>query len=182
MRATIHALAQMNPAALTIQQICREAEVSAPTLYYHFGNKDGLIAAAIERLVADWLGLLDRQVSREGSLDDTLDQAVLGWKAMIQAPTRPLAVFVWVTLLAAGTTQQSKDALIRARDRSHDMVLEALTPHLAEAAVADRVAALIIDAVIAAALQFQLDGNEDAVSDRLDSLADVVRRAARLAG
>ena len=46
MRATIHALSQMDPAALTIQQICREAEVSAPTLYYHFGNKDGLIAAA----------------------------------------------------------------------------------------------------------------------------------------
>ena len=59
--ATIHALAEMNPAALTIQQICREANVSAPTLYYHFGNKDGVIAAAIERLVYDWLEVIDQQ-------------------------------------------------------------------------------------------------------------------------
>lgn len=176
--ATIHALAEMNPAALTIQQICREAGVSAPTLYYHFGNKDGVIAAAIERLVSDWLELLDQQVSREGSLDETLDQAVLGWEAMIKAPSRPLVVFVWVTLLAAANSEQSRDALVRARDRSHDMVRQALVLHLPSAALADSIATLLIDAVIAAALDFQLDEDETGLRRRLNSLAQVVRMAA----
>jgi AcrR family transcriptional regulator len=178
LRATIHALSQMDPAALTIQQICRAANVSAPTLYYHFGNKDGLIAAGIERLVSDWLDLLDQQVSREGSLDDTLDQAVLGWEAMIQAPSRPLVVFVWVTLLAAANSQQSRDALIRARDRSHEMVRQALVAHLPSDTLADSIATLVIDAVIAAALEFQLDGDETGLRRRLNSLVQVVRMAA----
>ncbi len=93
LRATIDALAQMDPASLTIQRICQQASVTAPTLYYHFGSKDGLIAAAVERLVSDWLDLLDRQVSREGDLEQMLAQAVTGWEAMILTPARPLVVF-----------------------------------------------------------------------------------------
>ena len=111
-------------------------------------------------------------------LDETLDQADLGWEAMIQAPSRPLAVFVWVTLLAAGTSQQSRDALIRARDRSHDMIHSALLPHLASDVRADSIAALVLDAVISAALEFQLDGDENSLRRRLNSLAHVVRMAA----
>ena len=176
--ATIHALAEMNPAALTIQQICREANVSAPTLYYHFGNKDGVIAAAIERLVYDWLEVIDQQVSREGSLDDLLAQAVLGWEAMIKAPSRPLAVFVWVTLLAAANSGQSREALIRARDHSHEMVSQALRVHFPTGTLADTIATLVIDAVIAAALEFQLDEDEKGLRRRLNSLVQVVRMAA----
>jgi len=176
--ATIHALSEMNPAALTIQQICREANVTAPTLYYHFGNKDGVIAAAIERLVYDWLEVIDQQVSREGSLDDLLAQAVQGWESMIQAPSRPLVVFVWVTLLAAANSQQSRAALIRARDHSHEMVSLALHVHVPNRAVADTIATLVIDAVIAAALEFQLDGDVDGLRRRLNSLIEVVRIAA----
>ena len=118
LRATIDGLTQLDPAALTIQQICRAAEVTAPTIYYHFGNKDGLLAAAVEQLVTDWLAMIDAAVSREGSLDQTLEQAIGAWEATITAPTRPIAVFAWATLLLAGSSEECRDALIRARDRS----------------------------------------------------------------
>lgn len=178
LRATMRVLTEMDPTALTIHRICDEANVSPPTLYYHFGSKDGLVAAAVERLVSDWLAVLDARVSREGPLDDTLGQALEGWEAMIREPSRPLAVFVWVTLLTAGKSQQSRDALIRARDRSHDMVRQALIPHMADAGESDRVSALLLDAVIAAALEFQLDGDEAGMRRRLDTLAHFVRMAA----
>ena len=102
LRATIDGLTRLDPAALTIQQICRAAEVTAPTIYYHFGNKDGLLAAAVEQLVTDWLAMMDAAVSREGSLEQTLEQAIGAWEATITAPTRPIAVFAWATLLLAG--------------------------------------------------------------------------------
>ncbi len=179
LQATIAALAEMDPSALTIQHICRQAGVTAPTLYYHFGNKDGLIAAAVERLVSDWLALLDQTVSRQGDLDETLQQAVAGWRAMIQAPTRPVAVFVWVSLLAAPTSEECRDALIRARDRSLEMVRVAMVPHLGDTAVATDVSSLAIDGVIAAALQFHLDGDDTGLQRRLNALARMVRTAAR---
>ncbi len=83
LQATIDGLTQLDPAALTLQRICRAASVTAPTVYYHFGNKDGMIAAAVERLVSDWLQMMDAAVSRDGDLGRTLDQAVGAWEATI---------------------------------------------------------------------------------------------------
>lgn len=34
--------------AMSVSAICRLAEVSAPTLYWHFGNKEGLLAAVLK--------------------------------------------------------------------------------------------------------------------------------------
>lgn len=176
--ATIEALAEMDPAALTIQHICRRAGATAPTLYYHFGSKDGLVAAAVERLVSDWLTLLDATVAREGDLDVTLDQAVAGWRAMIQAPTSPVVVFVWVTLLAARTSEESRDALIRARDRSHEMIREAVAAYFGDTALADDLASVVVGGVISAALQFHLDHDEAELTERLTAMVRVVRAVA----
>lgn len=180
LRATIDGLTQLDPAALTIQQICRAAEVTAPTIYYHFGNKDGLLAAAVEQLVTDWLSMIDAAVSREGGLDQTLEQAIGAWEATITAPTRPIAVFAWATLLLAGSSEECRDALIRARDRSLSMVTEALAQYVNQVHARD-LASLTIDAVVAAALQYELDKDRAALRTRLDGLGRLVGATATLA-
>lgn len=178
LQATIAGLAQMDPAALTIKRICQAADVTAPTVYYYFGSKDGLIAAAVERLVNDWMGLMDRGVSREGSLEQALDQAVVWWDRMIRAPEQPLAVFVWITLLE-GSSQQSREALIRARDRSHELVAQALATYMDDAGLAQDLAGLVVDAVIAAALEYHLDGDAAGLQRRLRTMTEIVRTVAR---
>ena len=177
LQATIDGLTQLDPAALTLQRICKAAGVTAPTVYYHFGNKDGMITAAVERLVADWLAMMDASVSREGGLDITLAQAIGAWEATITSPTRPITVFAWVTLLVAGSSQECRDALIRARERSLVLVTAALTPHMDEP-TASRLAGLVIDAVVAAALQYELDKDRSALRGRLEDLVGLVGAAA----
>ena len=177
LQATIDGLTQLDPAALTLQRICKAADVTAPTVYYHFGNKDGMITAAVERLVADWLAMMDASVSREGGLDTTLEQAIGAWEATITSPTRPITVFAWVTLLVAGSSQECRDALIRARERSLVLVTAALTPHMDEP-TASRLAGLVIDAVVAAALQYELDKDRSALRGRLEDLVGLVGAAA----
>jgi AcrR family transcriptional regulator len=179
LRATIDGLTRLDPAALTIQQICRAAEVTAPTIYYHFGNKDGLLAAAVEQLVTDWLAMMDAAVSREGSLEQTLEQAIGAWEATITAPTRPITVFAWATLLLAGTSEECRDALLRARDRSLVLVTEALAQYVDEV-LAGELASLVIDAVVAAALQYELDKDRAGLRTRLGGLGRLVSGAAAL--
>jgi AcrR family transcriptional regulator len=179
LRATIDGLTRLDPAALTIQQICRAAEVTAPTIYYHFGNKDGLLAAAVEQLVTDWLAMMDAAVSREGSLEQTLEQAIGAWEATITAPTRPITVFAWATLLLAGTSEECRDALLRARDRSLTLVTEALANHVDDVR-AGELASLVIDAVVAAALQHELDRDRTALRARLDGLGRLVAASTAL--
>ena len=175
---TIDALSRLDPAALTIQQICRNAGVTAPTIYYHFGNKDGLLAAAVERLVRDWVDLMDAGVPRRGDLEETLEIAIQGWESMICSTTRPLAVFAWVTLMSAETSQQSRQALVRARDRSQQLVREALVPHLGDNDLATGLSMVTVDTLIAAALQHHLDRDPAELRRRLTALTALIRAAA----
>jgi AcrR family transcriptional regulator len=179
LQATIDGLTQLDPAALTLQRICRAAGVTAPTVYYHFGNKDGMIAAAIERLAADWVDMMDAAVSREGDLGLTLGQAVAAWEATITAPNRPIAVFAWATLLMAESSEQSRDALIRVRDRTSSMVTESLILHLSDQ-VATQLAGLVIDAVVSSALQYELDRDRQGLRARLEGLVGLVGASAGL--
>jgi AcrR family transcriptional regulator len=176
--ATLQALTRLDPAALTIQSICRDAQVTPPTLYYHFGSKDGLLAAVVERLAEDWIAVLDVTVPRRGDLDETLDTAEQRWEAMIASPGRPMAVFAWVTLLVAEGSDRARDALVRARDRTVEMTRDALLPHFGDPETASDLASLVIDGVVATALEYHLDGDTEAMQRRLSTIMRTVRAVA----
>lgn len=176
LRATIDGLAELNPDALRIQQICRKAAVTPPTIYYHFGNKDGMVAAAVERLVTDWLELMNAAVSREGGLEQTLQEAIEAWESTITAPTRPIAVFAWATLLLAESSDACRDALLKARDTSLRLSTEVLANYLDEES-AGYLAGVVVDAVVAAALQYELDRDRAALRRRLAVVGHIVGAA-----
>lgn len=53
----------------SIGELCREAGVSPPTVYYHFGSKDGLFEAVVEEVLSleDFHGLLHQAVEASSS-------------------------------------------------------------------------------------------------------------------
>lgn len=60
-------------AGATIAAICKQAEVMPPTLYWHFGDKEGLVAAVMERAAERWFeefvpGAGARATARTGAL------------------------------------------------------------------------------------------------------------------
>lgn len=165
------ALTELDPAALTIQQVCSRAEVTPPTVYYHFGSKDELIAAAVDSMVTQWIDQLDSLIDRRGSLDQTLAQAVAAWHMMITAPERPFAVLVWVSMWS----DESRSALIRARTHAQATIREAIVGHLGAIPDSDDLAGLLLDGILGAAVDYQLDSDEDQLRRRLTTLGSVVR-------
>ncbi|MCU0300080.1 MAG: TetR/AcrR family transcriptional regulator [Candidatus Nanopelagicales bacterium] len=174
LRATMAALAELDPAAITIKALCRAAQVTPPTIYYHFGNKDGLLASAVERLVDDWLAAVDAAVGRDTTLAVTIDQAIAAWTGAITAPSRPLAVFAWATLLLADSSEPARAALVRARDRGRGMITDVVALHVPPGPLVDTVAGLVVDSVIAAAVQYELDHDEQGLRARLAALGTAV--------
>ncbi len=174
LEAVIDGLQALDPNALTIQQVCTRAGVKAPTVYYHYGNKDGLIEAAIDSLTARWIAQLDAIVDRSGSLDQTMAQTVSGWKLMITSDERPFAVFVWVAMWSP----ESRVALLRAREHAQALILEALVQYLGPIPEADGLSGMLLDGVIGVAVEYQLDGDQDALDRRLATLISVVQRMA----
>lgn len=173
--AAIKGLTALDPAALSIQRICDSAQVTPPTLYYHFGSKDGLTAAAVDVLVTRWIDLLDVSVDRGGSLDHTLDQAVTAWHAMISSPQRPFAVFVWVSMWS----EESRATLVRAREHAHKLIQDTIVAHVGAITDGDDLAAMLLDGVLGAAVDFQLDSDPDALRRRLTTLTAMIRLAAQ---
>ncbi len=176
LQATIQGLAALDPAALAIQKICGLAEVTPPTIYYQFGSKDGMIAAAVEQLVEQWLAVIDASVSRTGSFQMTVTAAILAWEATITSPTRPIAVFSWVTLLASATSPKCREALIRARQRARAMLAEGLADRV-DPADADDLAGVVLDTVLASSIHYELDGDRALLRERLEALGRTVQRS-----
>lgn len=174
LQAVIDGLQELDPAALTIQQVCRRAEVKAPTVYYYFGNKDGLIAAGVDALTKRWIAQLDALVDRTGTLGQALAQAVTAWEFMITSPQRPFAVFVWVSMWS----QASREALVRAREHAQDLIREAVVEHFDGVTNPDAIAGLLVDGVIGASVEYQLDADPQALHRRLTTLVTVVQHGA----
>jgi AcrR family transcriptional regulator len=173
--ATIDALTQLDPSAVTIKRICRTAQVTPPTIYYHFGSKEGLVAAAVERLAAQWLAVIEAAVGRAGTLPDALARATQVWVASITAPSRPIAVYAWATLLLARSSEPSRLVLSQTRDRARTRIAEVVAVHVGPSPVVDVIAGLVVDAVLASAVQYELDQDADALSARLEGLSTAVK-------
>lgn len=75
LRAAAEVLERGGPAALTTRAVCEAAGVKSPTLYHHFGGKDGLAAALVRRGLAEFMAR-KRAVP---DTDDPMQQLRAGW-------------------------------------------------------------------------------------------------------
>lgn len=86
LRAAAEVLERGGPAALTTRAVCEAAGVKSPTLYHHFGDKDGLAAALVRRGIAEFM---TRKRAVPDS-EDPLQQLRHGWdQAVAFALKRP---------------------------------------------------------------------------------------------
>ncbi|GAP37809.1 helix-turn-helix domain-containing protein [Piscinibacter sakaiensis] len=84
--AAAELLERGGPAALTTRAVCEAAGIKSPTLYHHFGDKDGLSAALVRRGLAQFMAR-KRAVQ---DTDDPLQQLRAGWdEAVAFALQRP---------------------------------------------------------------------------------------------
>ena len=171
LRAVADGLPALDPAAVSVQAICDRAAVRPPSLYHHFGSKDGLVAAAVDALATQWLAQLDQTIDRGASMEVALAQTQLAWLAMITAPQRPFAVFVWTSMWS----EASRPALIRARVQAERFIRDFLVTSLGVVDDADDLARLLLDGLLGASVDYQLDGDGDALRRRLATLVGSVR-------
>ena len=85
LRAAVRLYSHEGIQAVGVNRIMAEAKAAPTTLYRQFGSKDLLVAAAVERWGADWLGWLCERMDRSGhdlrARLDGLWDALAGWFA-----------------------------------------------------------------------------------------------------
>ena len=82
-------LEAQGPGALTTRAVCEAAGIKSPTLYHHFGDKDGLERALVRRGLADFM----RRKHQPLPTADPLDQLRAGWDVALEFALKRPALY-----------------------------------------------------------------------------------------
>lgn len=82
-------LEEHGAAALTTRAVCEAAGVKAPTLYHHFGDKDGLERALVQRGLADFM----QRKRLPSDSADPLEQLRAGWNVALEFALKRPALY-----------------------------------------------------------------------------------------
>lgn len=86
--------------ATPVDELLRQADVSAATLYAQFGSKDGLVAETLRQRLAEWRAVWDQHII--AARDDT-GRLLAVFDALAAYRARPGQTARWCAFLAAAT-------------------------------------------------------------------------------
>ncbi|MEV6322153.1 TetR/AcrR family transcriptional regulator [Nocardia sp. NPDC051787] len=120
-------------AGTSVSAICAEVGVAATSLYWHFGSKEGLLAAVMERGAARWFGALPRWDDLTGDVDERAAQ--LRHRGATAVTGHPLFLRLFYMLaLEGGADAAAVELVQRVRERARGYFGEAIAGMLADAA------------------------------------------------
>lgn len=188
-------MAERGFAATSIGAICKATGLTPPTIYWHFGSKDGLLAAVVERSVDGWYRDLEAAMA-EGSPTDRSTAATSGTVAVAfdrfvevmtdsyRTSPEALRLMLWLGLDRSHPNPEVREAVQKARRRAISLIADGI-----ERFLPDGSRDLFGDAFekLARLLLVHLDGifvthEIDDDADRLDELFALTRTSIAAAG
>src|SRR3990172_3688929 len=171
--AAIDLMAERGYSASSVEALCRRAGVVKTALYWHFGSKEGLLTATLEKVANAWIEEIQKSVYLARDPAQRLERAFEGLRRMVEARPQILRL-----LLAVANERAEVGPETRQRPRAVFQRAEAALVQGIEDAVGrtlpdlDLVAHTTIGLVQAASLRLVLDPEETDL-DRL--FADLQR-------
>jgi AcrR family transcriptional regulator len=105
------------PDALTSRAVCAAARITAPTLYHHFGDMNGLVNALVTKGIAEFMAA--KRAARQ-SLDPTIGLR-RGWDAWIDFALQRPALFKLMIERAARDAELGREVHKIMRDNLERM-------------------------------------------------------------
>lgn len=174
LQAGLDLAAESGPSGMTISQICQRAQVKPPAIYYHFGSKEGLLGAVVERVAVAWLDQLEASQPEEGNIAERLRVAVDGWQAMIEDPAHPIKLLLSVQLDGPDHSAEIEASLRRVYERAREVIAGGIRGAAGEVAEVDVLSDQVLGLVQAAALAFHLESNRKRLRARLRSIGRLI--------
>jgi AcrR family transcriptional regulator len=184
--AAAELLAEGDGETVSTRAICNRADVGPPTLYHHFGDKDGLFEAVVAQRFAEFLTAA-RAVGGSG---DPVEDLRRGWDFHVDFGRRNPAFYVLMTVPTGNGRPRADGRPQAARDARADLV--ALLQDVAGAGrlrgevgpAADTIEAALVGATLHAINNPAAINNPDAINNAAaaavnnpDAAADAVRDA-----
>lgn len=119
-------------AGTSVSAICKRVGVAATSLYWHFGSKEGLLAAVMERGAARWFAGLPRWDDLVGDVEQRAEEVRRRGAAAVTSD--PVFLRLFYLLALEGRADQVAGELVgRVRERARGYFAEAIAAMLADA-------------------------------------------------
>ena len=180
--------------AMAISEVVRAARVPASSIYWHFGSKEGLVAAVAAAAVDRWLALLPEPQALPATGEDRVVAGIAGITRALALDPRavPLVIKVGVELgegkhSALEVVRRARAAVIEYGVRVFGPAFQSLSEREARSA-AERMSALLMATADGIAVNAAIHGRSTAVLSEYESLgelalllygAEAARRVAR---
>ena len=124
--AAVELIAERGYSATSVDALCRRAGIVKTALYWHFGSKEGLLAAVIDRVASAWIDELRSTVSRAGEPRERLAVALAGMRRIVEQRPELLRLLLSVLLERAEGDDETRAALQRAFLRARRAIVETI--------------------------------------------------------
>jgi len=112
LEAAAELISERGYAASGVDEICRRAGVVKSALYWHFGSKEKLLAAVIDRVGKSWVEEVSKSVYLEGTPESRLDRFIEGLEKIAVENGRLLRLLVGVAFQQRAVAPAALEALL----------------------------------------------------------------------
>ena len=123
--------------AARLDDVAECAGVTRGALYHHFGDKQGLIKAIVDRFIGAFDQSIDRLIGKHEPIDRVLERLIVGPLALVESDRHVAAFFELVMLRAPGVSEL--DAVRMHRRQMVTGRIETLSAALGEGAQEGRI-------------------------------------------
>jgi len=157
LNAAVELFAERGYAGASVAEICRRAETVVTSLYHHFGSKEGLLGAAIERVGLSWIEEIEKRAYREESLKGRLDRVVDMWRRLVTEEPALMRMLISVQLERGQSSQEIGAALRLLMRRTRARLVQGIEVSVGPLPDADQMAHTMLALLEGALLRLQLE-------------------------
>jgi AcrR family transcriptional regulator len=144
-----------------VDRLAERSGIAKTAIYYHFGNKEGLLAAVLERTATQWIEGIQQAALQAGDPLERLDRALAGMRAMLEERPWIYKLFQILALEVADQKPEIRATLRgivrKARAAITTGICESLGVDVPDA---DAVAGMMLATLDGVALGLQIDAEQ----------------------
>lgn len=124
--AAVALISERGYSATSVDALCRHAGIVKTALYWHFGSKEGLLAAVLDRVASAWIEEIERSAYQVGEPLERLSRALEGLRTIVEKRPQLLRLLLVMLLERGGEDDETRAALQAAFFRARRAVVQGI--------------------------------------------------------
>jgi len=109
-----------------VDRLAEKSCIAKTAIYYHFGNKEGLLAAVLDRAASEWIESIKQSADRAENAEEALDRALGGMRTMVEKKPWIMKLLLLLTLEVVDEKPEIREAMTQIYLRARNNIVAGL--------------------------------------------------------